>query len=151
MIFKSYGTGIKSYLKKPMFLEFGELLMVIIQSKSRRKTTGGRYTQARSKRLFESGGQPMLTKFETRKIKSIRTQGNNSKLKVMSETTVNLSDPKTKKTSKVAIKSVIDNPASRHFTRRSIMTKGAIIETEMGKARVTSRPGQEGAINAILI
>lgn len=31
------------------------------------------------------------------------------------------------------------------------MNKGAIIETKIGKARITSRPGQSGTINAILI
>ncbi|MEK6949175.1 MAG: 30S ribosomal protein S8e, partial [Nanoarchaeota archaeon] len=49
------------------------------------------------------------------------------------------------------IKTISGNPANRHFVRRNIMTKGAIIETEKGKARITSRPGQDGAVNAVLI
>ena len=53
--------------------------------------------------------------------------------------------------SKTEIISVVENPANIHYVRRNIMTKGAIIETELGKAKITSRPGQTGTINAILI
>jgi small subunit ribosomal protein S8e len=45
---------------------------------------------------------------------------------------------------------IIETPASRHFLREKIITKGALIKTELGKARVTSRPGQEGVVNAVL-
>ena len=60
-------------------------------------------------------------------------------------------DSKTGKSSKVKIKSVVENPADMHFVRRNIITKGAIIETEKGKAKVTSRPSQDGIVNAVLI
>jgi small subunit ribosomal protein S8e len=46
---------------------------------------------------------------------------------------------------------IAENPSNRNFARRSIMTKGTVIETSAGKARITNRPGQEGAINAVLI
>ena len=55
------------------------------------------------------------------------------------------------KIEKLKITAVVENPANRHFVRRNIITKGTVIETEKGKARITSRPGQEGVINAILI
>jgi len=42
------------------------------------------------------------------------------------------------------------NPSNRDYDRKGIITKGAIIETELGLAVVTSRPGQEGVINALL-
>ena len=57
----------------------------------------------------------------------------------------------TKKYSKLKILNIIDNKANRHFVRRNIITKGAIIKTEKGNARVNSRPGQEGSINAVLV
>jgi small subunit ribosomal protein S8e len=60
-------------------------------------------------------------------------------------------DPKTGKTTKTEILSVIENPANPHYVRRNIMTKGAIIDTKLGKARITSRPGQSGILNAVLI
>ncbi|MEM5832609.1 MAG: 30S ribosomal protein S8e, partial [Candidatus Aenigmatarchaeota archaeon] len=37
------------------------------------------------------------------------------------------------------------------YERRKIITKGAIIKTEIGLAKVTSRPSQHGVVNAILI
>jgi small subunit ribosomal protein S8e len=37
------------------------------------------------------------------------------------------------------------------YDRRGVITKGAEIETSLGIARVTSRPGNDGVINAILI
>ncbi len=65
--------------------------------------------------------------------------------------TANVYDKKTKKFYKTKIKNVAENPANRHYVRRNIMTRGAIIETEKGKAVVTSRPGQDGTVNAVLI
>ena len=49
------------------------------------------------------------------------------------------------------IKTVIESPDNRHYARENVLTKGAIIDTEAGKARITSRPGQEGVVNAVLI
>jgi ribosomal protein S8E len=31
------------------------------------------------------------------------------------------------------------------------MTKGTIVDTEIGKVRITNRPSQEGTINGILL
>ena len=125
--------------------------MVIIQSKSKRSPTGARYRQSRGKRKFEAGSTPTHTKLEDKKTKSVRTIGGNSKTKSLSNNFVNLTDTKSKTSSKVKIKSIVENPANKNFVRRSIITKGTIIETEKGKARITSRPGQEGIINAVLI
>jgi small subunit ribosomal protein S8e len=52
---------------------------------------------------------------------------------------------------KSKIKLVKENPANRNFARMNVITKGAIIETEDGMARVTSRPSRDGTVNAILI
>ena len=46
---------------------------------------------------------------------------------------------------------VVENPANRHYIRRNILTRGTIIKTEKGNARITSRPGQDGVVNAVLI
>ncbi|MEM3155906.1 MAG: 30S ribosomal protein S8e, partial [Nitrososphaerota archaeon] len=46
---------------------------------------------------------------------------------------------------------VRSNPANSDFERRGVLTRGAIIETKLGDARVTSRPGSDGVINAVLI
>ena len=55
------------------------------------------------------------------------------------------------KPQKVKILHVKENPANPHFVRMGVITKGAIIETELGLAKVVSRPGQTGAVNALLI
>jgi len=49
------------------------------------------------------------------------------------------------------ILSVKENSANPHFVRMGIVTKGAIIETDLGLAKVVSRPGQDGVVNAVLI
>jgi len=126
--------------------------MAISQLRSLRKPSGGRYKQqGRKKKLYETGKQPALTRLEKRRFTFVRTMGNHRKVRLLSSDTANLYDPKAKKYEQVKIKAVAENPANRHFVRRNIMTKGTIIETEKGKARITSRPGQDGAINAVLI
>ncbi len=65
--------------------------------------------------------------------------------------TVSVTDPKTHETKKVAIETVRENPSNPNYVRRNIITKGSIIKTEIGDARVTSRPGQDGTVNAVLI
>ena len=126
--------------------------MAISQLKSLRKHSGGRYKQqGRKKKAYELGRQPAFTKLEKRRAKYVRTKGAHKKVRLLSTDTANLFDPKAKKYEQVKIKEVVENPANRHFVRRNIMTKGTIIETEKGKARITSRPGQDGTINAVLI
>ena len=44
---------------------------------------------------------------------------------------------------------VIKNTANKDYERRGVITKGTVIETELGLARVISRPGQVGVINAV--
>jgi small subunit ribosomal protein S8e len=69
----------------------------------------------------------------------------------MTTKTAYVVDPKTGKTTQTEILSVIDNAANINYIRRNIINKGAIIDTKMGKARITSRPGQSGTINAVLL
>ena len=126
--------------------------MVVVQSRSRRKPTGGRYTSTNPKKIHQVGRAPALTKRSTEtRTRTFRTKGGSEKTRLLQAETVNLLDPKTKKSSTEAIEQVTSNPANRHFVRRNILTKGTIIETAKGRAQITSRPGQEGAINAVLI
>jgi small subunit ribosomal protein S8e len=62
-----------------------------------------------------------------------------------------VADPVTGKSKSVKIETVKDNKANLHYMRRNILTKGAVIKTEIGDARITNRPGQDGIINAILL
>lgn len=120
-------------------------------SRPKRKVSGSRYIDYRKKKLYELKGSPTLTKLSPLKRSSERIIGGNQKIRLLKIEEANVYDPKSKKHKLVKIKTVVDNPANRQFVRRNILTKGAIIETELGKARITSRPGQEGTLNAILI
>jgi small subunit ribosomal protein S8e len=64
---------------------------------------------------------------------------------------VNVSDPDTKTFKKTKIISVEGNQANPHYVRRNIITKGAVVKTEMGSVRITSRPGQTGFLNGVLL
>lgn len=126
--------------------------MVIIQKgRVGIKPTGGVYLSHRGKRVFEKGSNPTMPNIDKDRISAVDAKFGNYKVKVFASTVVNLLDLKTKKYSKAKIKTVKENPANRHFVRQNVLTKGAILETELGKARVTSRPGQDGTVNAVLI
>lgn len=117
----------------------------------KRKPSGGRKHTYRKKRKYEKGSFPAQTKLGKTKRKISRTHGGNRKVRLLATKYVNISNPTTGKTQKTEILRVIKNPANIDYDRRGVITKGTIIETPLGKARVTSRPGQDGVINATLI
>tara|TARA_Y100000310_G_scaffold66541_1_gene61866 strand:- start:650 stop:1033 length:384 start_codon:yes stop_codon:yes gene_type:complete len=125
--------------------------MAISQTRSKKKESGGRYIAYKKKKQYELGREPSLTKVEKKRSMKIRTLGNNRKIRLLGIDEANVLDPKSKKHKKVKIKTITGSPANKHFVRRNIMTKGAEIDTELGKAKVTSRPGQDGTVNAVLI
>ena len=92
-----------------------------------------------------------MTGIGDRFLKVVRTKGGDRKQKLIRMDKVNVFDPKTKKHQLVAIKTVVDSPANRNFVRRNIMTRGSVIDTAAGKDRITSRPGQNGSLEAVLI
>ncbi|MGV8168841.1 MAG: 30S ribosomal protein S8e [Candidatus Nanoarchaeia archaeon] len=124
--------------------------MVIIQKRSLRKPSGGRNTSKLTKRKHMIGSKPSLTVIGAERVRQRRTKGGSQKKGLLSTDKVNLYDPKTKKHAVVKIKTVKENASNRNFVRRNIMTKGTVIETEKGLAVITSRPGQEKMINAVL-
>lgn len=117
----------------------------------KKKSSGGRKRGYRKKRKFEQGLFPAETILGETKRKAGRKKGGNLKVKVLRDKHACVTDPESGKTEKVEVKRVIRNPANVDYDRRGVITKGAIIETPKGLARVTSRPGQHGVINAILI
>ena len=121
------------------------------QARSKRKYTGKKYKHFHKKRKRELERPPINTKIGVEKKKIQRTIGGNYKLKLFSANFINLTDPATKKTKKVKILKFESNAASKDLNRRKILTKGAIVETELGLAKISSRPGQHGILNGILI
>lgn len=116
----------------------------------KKKQSGGRKIIYRKKRKYEQGTFPAETVIGEAKRKVSRGRGGNTKLKLLSDKQACVTDPKTGKTQKADVTRVVRNPANIDYDRRGVITKGAIIETSLGLARVTSRPGQSGVLNAVL-
>ncbi|MDI9614985.1 30S ribosomal protein S8e [Methanothermobacter sp.] len=125
--------------------------MAIWQGKSMKKPSGGRAKMNRGKRKYELGREPAETKIGDRRVRMIRTRGGNTKVRLAADTRINVVDPETGKVEVAEIRNVVENTANPHFVRRNIITKGAVVETSLGNVRVTSRPGQDGVINGVLI
>jgi small subunit ribosomal protein S8e len=117
----------------------------------KRKKSGGKKGVHRKKRRYERGRDMIFcTVGEPERI-SIRTRGGGTKQILKSDRFANVYDPTSGKTIRTEILGVKSNPANSDFERRGVITKGAIIETKLGDARVTSKPGTDGVINAVLI
>lgn len=121
------------------------------QGRSVRQPTGGRYRLTLVKRRSEIGSAPTDSHIGQERRSIVRTTGGKQKVRTMRGEYANVSDPRSGSVRKVKIETVEANVANPNYVRRNLLTKGAIIRTELGKARILSRPGQEGSINAILI
>jgi len=115
----------------------------------KRKITGGKRSNY-GKKNHERGGYPAETQIgETVRLFK-RSKGSVNKQKLLKVKFANVTNPETKETKRVQVFEVVRNPVSVDYNRRNIITKGTIIETDLGEATVTSRPGQAGIINAVL-
>ena len=114
-----------------------------------RKISGGRYHQARKKKLYEKPGQARTVRLGEEKRKTQRITGGNLKTVLFKTKFINvLVGGKNKR---VEIKDVLETPSNRYLARQNVLTKGTIVNTELGKVKVTNRPSQEGLVNGILI
>jgi small subunit ribosomal protein S8e len=115
-----------------------------------KKPSGGRKKSYRRKRVFERVRTPTYTILGDRKTRQIRVRAGIIKTVLLSDNIANIVG-KDGKCKKAKIKTVVENPANTQLVRRNIIIKGCVLDTEIGKAKVTSRPGQEGTINAVLL
>jgi small subunit ribosomal protein S8e len=122
-----------------------------IENLGGRKFTGGRLIPNRIRRKSEIDRYPNEAIAGPFQNITRRVRGNNIKTAFKSSEYVNINDQDNKKTVKAKITRVTKNPANKDYERRGVITKGAILETELGLARVLSRPGQDGVVNAVLI
>ncbi len=113
------------------------------------KRTGGRRRAHRNKRKHEAGRFSTETELGDPILRAIDVRGGNEKVRALKANTASVTTGDGE-TTMVEIQDVVENAADPNYARRNIITKGAIIETELGRARVTSRPGQDGQVNAIL-
>lgn len=118
-------------------------------SKKGRKASGGRYKRPNQSKKSGRAGSRRIVKLGEKKGKVVRGCGGSKKNVLLSANEVNVvSGGKTKKT---VIKNVVETPSNRFLARQNVLVKGAIVETELGKARITNRPGQEGVIQAVIL
>lgn len=112
-------------------------------------------TRAKKHRKYELGREAAETKIdENKRVKEIKTKGGGSKRKLLADNKANVLIGG--KNTACQVISVVNNPASKDFTRRNVITKGAILKVKTPEdkeiqVRVTSRPGQIGSISAVEI
>jgi small subunit ribosomal protein S8e len=120
------------------------------QGRSTRKRTGGRRRDFRKKKKHELGRQSTETQVGEAKRKVVDTRGNTDKVRAVDADTASVATGDGEVVA-ATIENVAENPSNPNYARRNIITKGAILETSEGRVRVTSRPGQDGQINAVLV
>lgn len=117
--------------------------------RSTRKRTGGRRRPIRKKRKHELGRESTETRVGEPKLKVVDTRGGGRKVRAIKTNLANVAGGD--EVVQAEIEGVARNDANPNYARRNIITRGAIIETSEGRARVTSRPGQDGQVNAVLV
>ena len=116
-----------------------------------RKITGGKYKKFNKKKKYSLRVEERKVKLRETKNKTLRGMGGNKKTVLLSSNIANVINPETNKAKKVKILNVLETPSDRFLARQNVLVRSAIIETELGKARITNRPSQEGNIQAILL
>ena len=125
--------------------------MTQYQGRSGRTITGGRLRSSSEKKKRDLGRTASETSIDEERKRIIRTHGGNRKIRLLRSDKVNVVDASNGKSTNTEIQDVDTNPASREYSRRRIITKGAILQTELGLVKVTNRPGTDGQINGILV
>ena len=116
--------------------------------RSDRKESGKLLKKMSKKKKRQRSRDYLPMHIAEKKVRKITTRGGGSNQVALSGNIANIMV--NGKAQKTKIITVLENRADPHFVRRNIMTKGAIIQTDLGKARVTSRPGRDGVVNAVL-
>ena len=120
-----------------------------IENLASSKITGGRRHPLRSRRKYEIDRFPNEALIGEQITITRKVRGKNIKTSIKTIDSVNLAI--NSKVKRVKIIRVLENGTNNDYQRRGVISKGAILETEEGKCRVVSRPGQHGTVNAILV
>ena len=114
----------------------------------KKKKTGGSKKAFRGKRKHESGDVQADTRISTAGdlVQRKRVKGGGFKLSLgeSKSVNVNFSDGRT---TRAEILALADNPSNPLYTRKGIITKGAILKTSLGLVRVSSKTGSDGVLN----
>jgi small subunit ribosomal protein S8e len=114
-----------------------------------RKISGGKYHSLRKSKLYEKQSQERSVTLGETKRKTLKVKGGNFKVILLKSNIANVLDGKKVKSANII--NVVETPQNRFLARQNRLLKGAIIETSLGKAKITNRPSQEGQVNAVLI
>ena len=114
-----------------------------------RKITGGKYRPNRKKKYHERKKQEKIVLLGESKTKKIRQRSGKSKTILLKTEIANITAKG--RTKKAEIKNVLETPQNKFLARQNRLMKGVIIETELGKAKITNRPSKEGSVNAVLL
>jgi small subunit ribosomal protein S8e len=114
-----------------------------------KKITGGKYHALRKKKKYERVRASRLVKLGDIKKKKLKIRSRGYDTVLLSCDIANIVI--NKKCKKAKIKNVLETPSNRFLARQNIITKGSIIETDLGKVKVTNRPSQEGSIQGKLL
>lgn len=125
--------------------------MAIAQMRSGRKPTGGVLNSFRKKKKNDFGNDFIPVKIAEERKKAIKTAAGGKKMRLMDTNKINVTDTKTGKTKIVKVITVKENAANPNYVRMNIMTKGAVVDTELGLVKITSKPGQHGMLNGVLV
>jgi small subunit ribosomal protein S8e len=117
-----------------------------VRTKKVSSGTGGSRVKFRDKKLVHSGGRFTATKVGDKVVKAIaKTKGGKAKVRLKKVNVLTKQGMK-----KAKILGVMESHRA-DFARENIITKGAVLKTELGKVRVTNRVGQDGVVNGILV
>ena len=114
-----------------------------------RKISGGKYHKKRKKKLYELPGKARVVKLGEKKTKDLRVRGGAIKKVCLSHNVMNIFVKG--KVKKAKIKNVVETPSNRFLARQNVLVKSAIVDTDLGKARITNRPSQEGIVQGVLL
>jgi small subunit ribosomal protein S8e len=126
-------------------------LVKAVENLRKRKETGGKRRPYRGRKACEADDYAFETAVGETVSSHKRTRGGSWNFGLRYANKANVFDPSTSKTVKTDIVRVTANPANREYERRGVITRGATIETKLGKARVTSKPSDDGVVNGVLI
>jgi len=119
--------------------------------KTKSSGTGGMRRRSSDRKLALYGSPFTATKVGEKDIRVLRKgRGLTAKVKLKHAAFANVIQ-KDGKIKKAKIRTVIETPDNRHYARQNIITKGAVIDTELGKVKVTNRVGQDGVVNGKLL
>lgn len=114
-----------------------------------RKVSGAKYHRNRKSRLYEKRGQERHVTLGETKRKIVRIKGGTKVHILLNTNEVNVVVGKEVK--RTTITNVTETPQNKFLARQNRLMKGAIIETPLGKAKISNRPTREGVINATLM